>query len=153
LYYKLINVQYVPIDKNYAGVYTGPVNDPNTSQNPGSYHLANILVETNRTLQLFSGSLVGGGSTGANSDYASQFPVRSPFPPAPPSGSPLIHKQVYYNHAQYNMGGCMGCHASQGQDQGGDFSVILARGSVPFPVPAAITPAGVAKIGRNRSLR
>jgi hypothetical protein len=154
LYYKLINVQYVPIDKNYAGVYTGPVNDPNTSQNASSYHQANILVETNRTLQLFSGSLVNSGFTGANSDYASQFPERPPFPPAPPSGSTLIHKQVYYNGAQYNMGGCMGCHASQGQDQGGDFSVILARGSVAFPEPPApVTSTGVAKIKRNRSLK
>ena len=154
LYYKLINVQYVPIDKNYAGPYTGPVNDPNTSQNPSSYHLANIMVETNRALQLFSGSLVALGSTGANSDYASQFPTRPPFPPAPPSGSPLIHKQVYYSGAQYNMGGCMGCHASQGQEQGGDFSVILARGSVPAPeVPAPVTAAGVTAVRRNRSLR
>lgn len=154
LYYKLINVQYVPIDKTYAGVYTGPVNDPNTSQNASSYHQANIMVETNRTLQLFSGSLVNAGFTGANSDYASQFPERLPFPPAPPSGSPLIHQQVYYGGKQYNMGGCMGCHASQGQDQGGDFSVILARGAVGTPEPPApVTPTGVAKIKRNRSLK
>ena len=31
------------------------------------------------------------------------------------------------------MGGCMGCHGSQGQKQGGDFSVILANGRVPSP--------------------
>jgi hypothetical protein len=156
LYYKLINVQYVPIDKNYAGLYTGPVNNPNTSQNASSYHQANILVETNRTLQLFSGSLVAAAGTGANSDYASQFPEPSPFPSPPPSGSTLIHKQVYYGGKQYNMGGCMGCHASQGQDQGGDFSVILARGGVlnGLPeIPAPVTQVGMAKIKRNRSLK
>jgi len=152
LYYKLINVQYVPIDKNYPGLYTGNV--PNTSQNPSSYHQANIMVETNRTLQLFSGSLVAAGGTGSNSDYASQFPEPSPFPSPPPSGSTLIHQQVYYNGSQYNMGGCMGCHASQGQDQGGDFSVILARGSVTLPEPPApVSATGVAKIKRNRSLK
>jgi hypothetical protein len=141
LYYKLVNVQYQPIDKNYAGVYKGT--DPNSGQNPASYHLANIVVETNRTLQLFSGGLLG---TGSNSDYDSQFPNA-------PAGT-AIHKNMYYGGAQYNMGGCMGCHGSQGQHQGGDFSVILANGSVSSPeVPAPVSSAGVAKVRRNRVLK
>jgi mono/diheme cytochrome c family protein len=32
-----------------------------------------------------------------------------------------------------NTGGCVGCHGAQGQQVGGDFSVILARGRVTPP--------------------
>lgn len=137
-YYKLVNVQYQPIDKNYAGVYT--TDDPNSGHNPSSYHLANIVVETNRPLQLFSGGLT---PNGANSDYDSQF-----------GGSgDTIHRNMYYGGAQQNMGGCMGCHGSQGQHQQGDFSVILARGRVRIPeVPAPPTNQGAAPVLRNRSL-
>lgn len=143
LYYKLVNVQYQVIDKNYAGVYTGT--DPNSGHNPSSYHLANIVVETNRPLQLFSGGLVSGGGTGANSDFDSQF--------GGPAGS-AIHRNLYYDHGQANMGGCMGCHGSQGQHQGGDFSVILAVGPVTMPeVPAPATSHGAAAVVRNRKLR
>jgi hypothetical protein len=138
LYYKLVNVQYQPIDKNYAGVYNS--NDPNSGRNPSSYHLANIVVETNRPLQLFSGGLIG---TGANSDYDSQFTA----------GATGIHKNMYSGGGHQNMGGCMGCHGSQGQSQGGDFSVILARGKVRFPEsPAPVTSSGAAAVRRNRSL-
>ncbi|MET0937042.1 MAG: hypothetical protein ABWX83_13700, partial [Luteibacter sp.] len=62
-YYKLINVQYLPYDK----VITTPTPNgslyesrpPYTAQNPAasSYYLANIVVETNRSLQLFSSGL------------------------------------------------------------------------------------------------
>jgi hypothetical protein len=138
LYYKLINIQYQAIDKNYAGVYTG--NDPNSCHNPSCYHLANIVVETDRPLQLFSGGLLG---TGANSDYDSQFNV----------GATGIHKNMYYGGGQLNTGGCLGCHGSQGQHQQGDFSVILARGKVRFPeAPAPVTSAGASVVPRNRSL-
>ncbi len=138
LYYKLVNVQYQAIDKDYAGVYRGA--DPDSGHNPSSYHLANIVVETNRPLQLFSGGLL---PTGTNSDYDSQF-----------GGTGTnIHKNMYYGGAQQNMGGCMGCHGSQGQHQLGDFSVILARGRVRVPeAPAAVTSQGAAAVPRNRSL-
>lgn len=142
LYYKLINVQYQAIDKNYAGVYQ--TNDPASGHNPASYHLANIVVETNRSLQLFSGGLVQSGFTGANSDYDSQFGG---------SGT-AIHKNIYYNKGQLNMGGCMGCHGSQGQHQQGDFSVILANGAVRLPeVPSEATAKGQSRIARNRVLK
>lgn len=142
LYYKLINVQYQPIDKDYAGIYR--TNDPSTGHNPASYHLANIVVETNRSLQLFSGGLVQSGFTGANSDYESQFS----------SGGTGIHRNIYYGGGQYNMGGCMGCHGSQGQHQQGDFSVILANGAVKMPeVPATPTAKGPSPVARNRNLK
>ena len=138
LYYKLLNVQYQVIDKNYAGIYAG--SDPNTGHNPSSYYLANIVVETNRPLQLFSGGLL---PTGSNSDFDSQFYA----------GATGIHKNMYYGGGQQNMGGCLGCHGSQGQHQGGDFSVILARGHVPFPeAPAPMTTSGASVIPRNRAL-
>jgi hypothetical protein len=140
LYYKLVNVQYVPIDKQNFGPYTG--NDPNSCQNPACYELANIVVETNYTLQLFSSSFLG---TGSKSEYDSQF--------GGPAGN-AIHKNLYYSGAHYNMGGCMGCHGSQGQQHGGDFSVILANGSVSSPeAPAPVTSAGAAQIRRNRLLK
>jgi hypothetical protein len=147
LSYKLINVQYQPIDKTAVGPYAG--NDPNSGRNPSSYHLANIVVETNLTLQLFSGGFT---PTGTLSDYDSQFPH---LPPAmqPSSGSLAIRQNMYYGGNTFNMGGCMGCHGSQGQHQGGDFSVILAVGPVPFPEGTAPpTSRGAAVIPHNRKL-
>ncbi|MFZ0267617.1 hypothetical protein [Caulobacter sp.] len=145
-FYKLVNVQYTPIDKATPGFYTG--NDPTTDKNPASYYLANILVETNRPLQIFSGGLVGAvggvGGTGANSDYASQF--------GEPGGG--THKNTYFQTIGHDMGGCMGCHGSQGQSLGGDFSVILARGIVGTPesVPE-ITASGMRVLpNKNRAL-
>lgn len=140
LNYKLVNVQYMPIDKQNFGPYTG--NDPNSCNNPACYELANIVVETNYTLQRFSSSFLG---TGSKSEYDSQFGG---------SSGNVIHKNLYYAGAHYNMGGCMGCHGSQGQQQGGDFSVILANGSVSIPeAPASVTPSGAAEIPRNRGLK
>jgi hypothetical protein len=155
LYYKLVNVQYFPYDKVITTVtpngslYTA--NPPYTAKNPApsSFYQANIVVETNRALQLFSGGLSPNICTDWNMD-----------------GSP--HKNTYYGGSDHNMGGCMGCHGSQGQNpagQAGDFSVILARGSVVFPevptntqsVSATAATAAAApqatKVRRNRSIR
>jgi hypothetical protein len=144
LFYKLVNVQYYPHDKIPTGAPNGSLystNPPYTAQNPASssFYQANIVVETNRALQLFSGGLAAGGSI---SDWDT---------------GGTLHKNVYTLGNAYNMGGCMGCHGSQGQNpagQAGDFSVILARGSVILPeVPASSTPLGAARIQRNRSLK
>jgi hypothetical protein len=143
LSYKLVNVQYFPHDKvpNPSIPNGSPysANPPFTAQNPApsSFYQANIVVETNRSLQMFSGGL--NLDTGANTDWNA-------------NGTP--HTNTLYAGHAYNMGGCMGCHGSQGQSQGGDFSVILARGSVAFPeAPAASTPRGVAPTLRNRRLK
>ena len=130
-HYKLINVQYVPVDLSspVPGIYAG--NNPNTGENPASFYLANGVVETDRTLQMFSGSL----AFNYNSNYVQNFlpAPATPFPaPSPPW---YTHKNTAYNHVGYDMGGCMGCHGSQGQSQGGDFSVITARGQVISPEP------------------
>lgn len=143
LYYKLVNVQYFPYDKAITTVtpngslYTGKA--PYTAQHPSpaTYYQANIVVETNRSLQLFSGGLSPNIATDWNQDGSE-------------------HKNSYYAGGHYNMGGCMGCHGSQGQNpagQAGDFSVILARGSVAFPeTPSLETSKGLTQVRRNRSL-
>lgn len=143
--YKLVNVQYYPYDKVIATQtpngslynYQGPNYDAD-HPTPASYYLANILVETNRSLQQFSGGLSPQIATDwdANGDG---------------------HKNTYYNGTYYNMGGCMGCHGSQGQNPttnpGGDFSVILSRGAVITPeIPAIETTSGVQDTSRNRQL-
>ena len=72
---------------------------PYTADNPApsSYYQANIVVETNRSLQLFSG---GPSSPYISTDW---------------NKDGTQHKNSYYNGHFYNMGGCMGCHGSQGQ--------------------------------------
>lgn len=143
LTYKLVNVQYFPYDKVITtqtpngSLYDGK--PPYTAQNPSpsSFYQANIVVETNRALQLFSGGLSPNISTDWNQDGSQ-------------------HKNSYYGGSHYNMGGCMGCHGSQGQNpqgKAGDFSVILARGSVPVPeVPAVESGGNLTQVPRNRTL-
>jgi hypothetical protein len=148
LYYKLVNVQYYPYDKTINTVTPNgslyKSQPPYTAKNPApsSFYQANIVVETNRALQLFSGALTYPPGNGVSTDWNAD-------------GTP--HKNTYYRGAFYNAGGCLGCHGSQGQiprGQAGDFSVILARGSVAAPeYPATITAHGLSKVPRNRSLR
>lgn len=143
LYYKLINVQYYPYDKVITTVTpNGSLYDgkpPFTAEHPApsTFYQANIVVETNRALQLFSGGLSPALSTDWNQDGTQ-------------------HKNTLYGGRAHNMGGCMGCHGSQGQNpafQAGDFSVILARGSVSLPEPPAPeTPEARRAVPRNRSL-
>lgn len=114
LNYRLINVQAQPID----------ITNVNPNNMP-TYYLANEVVETNPSLQRFSGGLVTSGrifdvNYKGNKDY-NTFVVNYPSQKPPTVAS------------KYLMGGCMGCHGSQGQKQGGDFSVILARGRVTDP--------------------
>src|SRR5438445_1450353 len=143
LTYKLVNVQYFPHDKVITkqtpngSLYSSQ--PPYTAQNPSpsSFYQANIVVETNRALQLFSGGLSPNINTDWNQDGSQ-------------------HKNTYYAGSHYNMGGCMSCHGSQGQNpqgQAGDFSVILARGSVVNPeVPALESGGSLTRVQRNRSL-
>jgi hypothetical protein len=143
LSYKLVNVQYHPYDKvitNAApngSLYTA--SPPYTATNPAAstYYLANIVVETNRSLQLFSGGLTNGGANGA---IATDW-----------NADGTQHKNTYYGGVHNNMGGCMGCHGSQGQEQAGDFSVIMARGAVLTPeAPSHQTSQGLTQVKRNR---
>ncbi len=146
LAYKLVNVQYYPYDKiiTNPGIPNGMLytsKPPYTAKNPApsSYYQANIVVETNRSLQLFSGGLSPQISTEWNQD-----------------GSP--HKNTYYGGIFHNMGGCMGCHGSQGQNPeglAGDFSVIMARGvtgTAQPEIPSVPTSKGLSEVPRNRIL-
>ena len=143
--YKLVNVQFFPYDKLiYASRPNGSLymaTPPYSATNPApsTFYQANIVVETNRSLQLFSGGLSPTITTDWNADGTA-------------------HKNTYYGGHFYNMGGCLGCHGSQGQNplgMAGDFSVILARGStgtaMPEP-PSKATPQGMTTVPRNRTL-
>ncbi|MFL5335519.1 MAG: hypothetical protein ACJ8H8_20615 [Geminicoccaceae bacterium] len=143
LYYALVNVQYYPYDKVITTVTPNgspyQSKPPYTAKNPApsSYYLANIVVETNRSLQLFSGGLSPAVATNWNADGTQ-------------------HKNTYYGGHFYDMGGCMGCHGSQGQNRAGsagDFSVILAKGHVSAPgIPAVETGTGSTEAERNPKL-
>ncbi len=100
-YYKLVNVQAYPFDKSQID-----------GSNRSTFYLANSVVETDYTLQMFSGRLSGGAPT----DY--------PPPPPPPLQAPpnaYVFSPAFH---EYNMGGCQGCHGNA-QVGGRDFSFIL----------------------------
>lgn len=132
-YYKLVNVQYKPINKPTPGKdYTG--------LDAATYYQANIVVETDYNLQVFSGHFQqeppkqgqpANGCTNVVPDLLiTDFNC---------NGTPFYN--VYFNKTQNNMGGCMGCHGNA-QVGGSDFSFILSGGPVTAPEPAG--PAGVA---------
>ena len=142
-YYKLVNVQFYPYDKiPDASVANGSpysASPPYTAANPpaSSYYQANIMLETNRSLQMFAGGL-------SPSFIASEWFA---------DGSPV--KNVYYDGKAYNMGGCMGCHGFGAQvkpNQTGDFSFILEDGAVTVPeIPAIPDNSGMLTVvPRNR---
>jgi hypothetical protein len=95
-YYKLVGVQAQPMNSPLLGA---------PSDDFSYYYLANIVVETNQTLQNFSGSV------------------------SQQTGTPIPFKNVYLNGAAgspFQMGGCQGCHGTQGQVAGGDFSAVVS---------------------------
>jgi hypothetical protein len=133
-YYKLIGVQGTPV--------TGPPAAGSPIDDLSYYYLANIVVETNQTLQNFFGAV----------NATTETPV--PF------------KNVYLNGAAgspFQMGGCQGCHGTQGQSVGGDMSRLIAvapsnSNGPPDPLDADETTARKAylersKDGLRRSLR
>jgi hypothetical protein len=103
-YYKLIGVQAMPV----AGPPMQPTDPspPPLETDPLSYYfLANIMVETNQTLQNFFGTLDGNNMAAKKQNVYLNGAIGSPF----------------------QMGGCQGCHGTQGQSAGGDMSVIVSR--------------------------
>ena len=114
LAYKLVNVQYFPYDK----IITNPTfrtecctlqSRPTRRKIPRrrAIYQANIVVETNRSLQLFSGGL------------SPQYQHRM-------ESGRLAHKNTYLWRELHNMGGCMGCHGSQGQNPAKGWRAISA---------------------------
>jgi len=131
LYYKLVSVQWQPIDKPTPGV-------DYTAADAATYYQANIVVETDYNLQVFSGRFQQGNQGGC-----------PPPPPPTPGGATVCDpsnpsntkniiglitdfnfdgtptKNVIANQQEFNMGGCMGCHGNAQVDSGADFSFIL----------------------------
>jgi hypothetical protein len=152
LYYKLVNVQWQPIDKPTPGVdYTAP--------DAATYYQANIVVETDYNLQVFSGRFQQ-GNQGTSDDPSPGGPFVFTGDPTNPADRKYISglitdftfdgtpfKNVIYNNQAFNMGGCMGCHGNAQVNFGSDFSFILlgAGGNNAPDVTGPGTPANVDK--------
>jgi len=120
-YYKLINVQAVPLGGKTPGVdYTGPL--------AASYYQANSVVETDYDLQVFSGKFYSGPFASPNGVPVPGQTFRdNTITDFTEDGRPFAN--VAHAGGGYNMGGCMGCHGNA-QHGGGDFSFILLGGPV-----------------------
>lgn len=144
LYYKLVSVQWQPIDKPTPGV-------DYTAADAATYYQANIVVETDYNLQVFSGRFQQGYPN------TNGMTVEDPTNPSITKnitnlitdfnldGTPT--KNVIYNQQEFNMGGCMGCHGNAQVNFGSDFSFILlgAGGNNAPDVTGPGTPANVDK--------
>jgi len=128
LYYKLINVQPQPFDISDISA------DDSSNTNRATFYMNNIMVETDYTLQLFSGSLT---SPGPPSDLPSNF---ENFNQSTTFQNVLDFEGNELSQT-YNMGGCMGCHGNA-QGFGSDFSFILLDGRVMGPEAPNITDPG-----------
>lgn len=129
-HYKLINVQYKPLDGKTPGVdYKGP--------DVASFYQANSVVETDYNLQVFSGRFYPGNGPFASSvgNTITDFNL---------NGTPFSN--VAHAGKGYNMGGCMGCHGNA-QQGGADFSFILLGGPVTSGPDTVTPPSGVASTG------
>jgi hypothetical protein len=132
LHYKLVNVQYKPIDKPTPGVdYNGP--------DAATYYLSNIVVETDYNLQKFSGQFQPPPFTPPTADLITDFNNGIPF-----------HNTIANGH-QYNMGGCMGCHGNA-QVAGTDFSFILMEQRTSHPEVAGSADSVKQTVEKYRAL-
>jgi hypothetical protein len=116
-YYKLIGVQATPVN--------GPPSATAPADDLSYYYLANIVVETNQTLQNFYAAVDSEGK------------VNPPF------------HNVYLNGASgspFQMGGCQGCHGTQGQSPGGDMSRLIAGGPSNANIPESIDADAAASV-------
>jgi hypothetical protein len=117
-YYKLVNVQWRP----FNAAQIDPSAGPNAPNNHATFSMANIVVETNSTLQAFQGALIANGpDAGVETSFNN-------------AGGTFnnVHIVGPGQYQAFNMGGCMGCHGNA-QVAGTDFSFILNFGGVNFP--------------------
>lgn len=127
LYYKLVSVQAQPFD-------TTQISQTDISHGRGVYYQANIMVETDYTLQQFRGRIAASGA-----------PTSFPTAGAPPPPN-VFSKRTSSSAVQgVNMGGCMGCHGNA-QVAGYDFSFILQGGNVRSPEAAGAESAAAASV-------
>ena len=126
--YKLVNIQYQPFNFD-------DIDDANNLQS--TYYQANIVVETNYTLQKFSGQQIATGSeAGQTSNYANGVPFYN------------IHIPNGEKYNTLNMGGCMGCHGNA-QAAGTDFSFMLRGGPVIEPDAPEIDSTNAAILAKK----
>ncbi|HJU26466.1 MAG TPA: hypothetical protein VJ722_07325, partial [Rhodanobacteraceae bacterium] len=98
--------------------------------NVATFYQANSVVETDYTLQNFSG---GQAVNGAPSDYN-----RSTTPPQLGIKNVYLFPPYVTTAQSFNMGGCMGCHGVAQSIQGTDFSFILGEsGTIRSPETGA----------------
>lgn len=90
-----------------------------------TFYLSNEVVETNPTLQQFSGRVDNTTNEPTNFQKHNEKEYFQ--------NTYVVQKDG--SIAGYTMGGCMGCHGTVGQNQGGDFSRLLANGRVSTPDP------------------
>lgn len=114
-YYKLVNVQWKPIQKTHGVDYTGA--------DSATYYLSNSVVESDYILQKFSGefSQLAGAGDFTITDYDKD-------------GNGIYNS--YYDGTKYLMGGCMGCHGNA-TNGGSDYSFILG---LPVKEPEYASP-------------
>jgi len=136
LYYKLVNVQHQPFD-----ITEIDFDNPDGEKNDATFFLNNIVIETDFTLQEFSGRIffdseVSGPPSNLPPNFDNFNPTR------------LTHQNIltFDNNGNieetFNMGGCMGCHGSA-QSGGTDFSFILGNGpTVDGPEATGVTTPG-----------
>lgn len=104
------------------GIQATVADSPSDQVPAQEFYLSNLATETNNTLQFFQGGLTGTFANVPNPATKSVFAYDA-------------SSQLYVAHAS---GGCQGCHGSQGQKGGYDFSVISANGN--FFAPEAVEP-------------
>jgi hypothetical protein len=107
-HYKLVSVQAFPFDKSLLGT---------PGHSASTFFQANIAVETDYTLQNFSGRLSGGGP-GTDYPAGKNRPDFKNVYHFVPGGSVVAHFD------SFQAGGCQGCHGNA-QVGGTDFSFIL----------------------------
>ncbi len=119
-YYKLINVQGKPQDAETLGLLVDDgsgtkVVDLTKAEDVkySDFFLANLVIETNRELQTFT------GLQGANK---------------------ITEKNIVVKGKQMNMGGCQGCHGVAQLKKGSDFNFLIAN--APFRLPEASESGG-----------
>lgn len=123
--YKLVNIQYKPFNFN-------EIDDKNNLLS--TYFQANIVVETNYTLQKFAGQQIAtGNEAGQTSNFAGGQPFYN------------VHLPNGNSYDKINMGGCMGCHGNA-QFSGNDFSFMLRGGPVIEPDVPEFDSINVAKL-------
>jgi hypothetical protein len=149
-YYRLVNVQYRPFSKPTPGKdYVG--------EDRATYYTANIVIESDYDLQMFSGSFQQGTQNSANvvvslTDPVQEKDINNLITDFSLDGSE--YRNMKYEGITYNMGGCMGCHGNV-QAVGSDFSFLLFKGSVdsPSPIMVPVDGSGPAVTGRPASRR